>query len=68
MRLLGMHELAERGRESDWLILEAVILSDQVPPADLAMLLSKFPRFADWIRERGRQRQERLTENPDALS
>jgi hypothetical protein len=59
MRLVGMHELAERGRESDWLILESVVLSDQVPAAELAELLARHPRFHDWLKARAVERQER---------
>jgi hypothetical protein len=55
---MSLDELAESGQEANYLLLESLILSDQVPDSALAVLMARHPRFTDWLRERATKRQE----------
>ena len=43
---------------AEWLLLEQAILSEQVPPSDLARIFVEEVEFARWYRERARTRHE----------
>jgi hypothetical protein len=43
--------------EASWDLLEALILSEQVPDDRLQQMLIVDPAFADWLRERAKNRQ-----------
>ena len=51
----------------EWLLLEQVILSDQMPAEHLASLLSERPDFAEWLRSRARERRVEREANDYAL-
>lgn len=44
------------GKE-DWLVLEQIILSGQMPESDLAGRLAEDKPFADWLKARADARQ-----------
>jgi hypothetical protein len=47
----------EPDKHQEWLLLEQIILSGQMDETDLHARLQEAPAFAEWLRQRARQRQ-----------
>jgi len=54
---LSVDELAERGLEEDFLVIEAIVLSGQMPEPALMALMERAPAFASWLKTRAAERQ-----------
>jgi hypothetical protein len=54
---MTVDERLTRGREEDYLLIEELVRSDQLPADALAMLLARHPKFHDWLKARALERQ-----------